>query len=552
MNICQTRFRLHAVQARRDTALAERMRLLEVRRKAEQGAEEAAKREADAAAERARTVPYAGKTGKGAGKGGKASFHPCSVCEAWRPGAGSSHPVEKCRYRTSSPSAEYGTTPPPFTDVRTSGHSLGDASAFVAYVREPLASAAPALLARAQEARALDSGASRHIPDLRKETAVGGTKSIDPLALQTIMGPVTMSESTEITIPMIGQKPHLHVDNTPSVLSLGQLVMDDHYEVRWKAEAVGGRGFELFAPTGERVPTRIEDYVPVLDEPGAAHVARIRGLPHEEAFLLVAALVQSLSDEQLTPLVAAFFQGQPLRGCAARHTDDAPEEEEAPPLQEELSVMTPSVPVPLPVSLDTILRELRCRGHNLAHGLRIYEVSTGRMAFVPSGLTPPARSPSEIVAEIDSAARAAGVNPEELRVDLPGSASSSSDGSRPPEDKAEEERRARDTLREQLASFAASATELVDGPAESREEESEEFGDIPHWRCPTEGCAFTIAGADPCGNVTVPRHAMLCGGPEAHGGYAPEKLAKLPVHECARPNGSVSYTHLTLPTTPYV
>ena len=182
-------------------------------------------------------------------------------------------------------------------------------------------SGALALAARAQASRALDSGASRHITDLRKDKAVGGTKPINPLALQTILGPATLSESTAVEVPLIGKKDHLHVDGTPSVLSLGQLVEDDLFEVRWKAEAAGGRGFELFSPDGERVPTRIEDYVPVLDEPGAAHVARIRGLPHEEAFLLVAALVQSLSDEQLLPIVTTFLQGSFLRGCAARRAE---------------------------------------------------------------------------------------------------------------------------------------------------------------------------------------------------------------------------------------
>ena len=80
-----------------------------------------------------------------------------------------------------------------------------DAAAFLAYLRERLANGAPALMARAQASRALDSGASRHITDVKKEKDVGGTKAIDPLALQTILGPTTLNELTEVIIPMLGK-----------------------------------------------------------------------------------------------------------------------------------------------------------------------------------------------------------------------------------------------------------------------------------------------------------------------------------------------------------
>ena len=43
--------------------------------------------------------------GKGDGKGpkgGKPQHVPCHICEAWRPGSGASHPVERCRYKTAS------------------------------------------------------------------------------------------------------------------------------------------------------------------------------------------------------------------------------------------------------------------------------------------------------------------------------------------------------------------------------------------------------------------------------------------------------------------
>ena len=119
-----------------------------------------------------------------------------------------------------------------------------DAAAFVAFIRERLVGGNDALMARAQASRTLDTGASRHITDLNKEKAVGGTKAIDPLVLQTILGPTTLKESTAVTIPMIGKKDHLHVAGSPSVLSLGQLVEDDLYEVRWKSASVGGKGFE--------------------------------------------------------------------------------------------------------------------------------------------------------------------------------------------------------------------------------------------------------------------------------------------------------------------
>ena len=85
-------------------------------------------------------------------------------------------------------------------------------------------------MARAQASRALDSGARRHITDVGKEKAVGSTEAINPLALQTILGPTTLNELTEVMISMLGKKNHLHADGTPSVLSLGQLVEDDLLE----------------------------------------------------------------------------------------------------------------------------------------------------------------------------------------------------------------------------------------------------------------------------------------------------------------------------------
>ena len=154
---------------------------------------------------------------------------------------------------------------------------------FLAFLRDRLVSGNPALVAaRAYASRALDSGASRHITDVTKEKEVGGTKAITPLALQTILGPTTLDQVTDVTVPLLGRKSHLHVNGTPSVLSLGQLVEDDHCEVRWKSKKAGGNGFELYTADGSNIPTKLEDYVPVLDESGAAHLAQMRDLPHEE------------------------------------------------------------------------------------------------------------------------------------------------------------------------------------------------------------------------------------------------------------------------------
>ena len=193
-----------------------------------------------------------------------------------------------------------------------------DAAAFLAYLRDRLANGAPALMARAQASPALDSGASRHITDVRNEEVVGDVRPIAPLAVRTILGPVTRSEAVPVGIPRLGVVEHLHVEGAPSVLCLGQLVEDRCFEVRWKSTRAGGNGFELYAAAGAKIPTKLEDYVPVLDEAGAAHLAQMRDLPHEETYRLVVALISSMTDEQLLPLVNAFTQSCASRAVSCR------------------------------------------------------------------------------------------------------------------------------------------------------------------------------------------------------------------------------------------
>ena len=93
----------------------------------------------------------------------------------------------------------------------------------------------------------LDCGASRHIANATADVT-SPSLAHEPARLTTVGGEEEIRFETQVAIPHIsGRRDALYSEESPNCASLGRLIIDDGYDLKWNADD----GLRLTSPTGE-------------------------------------------------------------------------------------------------------------------------------------------------------------------------------------------------------------------------------------------------------------------------------------------------------------
>jgi hypothetical protein len=135
----------------------------------------------------------------------------------------------------------------------------------------------PAMTALSQIEWTIDSGAGISLIS-QTDADENGFKSLAAppgMILLTANGEVSPKASALVPVEQIGvSNKHIILPSTPPVLSMGQLVIDHGCTITWSSQ-----GFELTSKQGDIIPTRVVNYVPLLQ---SIDDARKAACMHEE------------------------------------------------------------------------------------------------------------------------------------------------------------------------------------------------------------------------------------------------------------------------------
>jgi hypothetical protein len=204
----------------------------------------------------------------------KPNFRPCSYCSRKYKGKKRiNHTDDQCYSNPESknyrpfPAKKGTTTNKPKPNKTLNDETIQDIVALVAKQLKPSESPAEtdgkACMARTPQSVALDSGASYSIsgPNNALGTEIEREALDKPMRLECVGGSIDVFDKVVVNNPTIGFIEALHVENSPPLLSLGQLLRNG-YSFAWNGDQF--KRPMLTCPSGKVIPLELENFTPVL------------------------------------------------------------------------------------------------------------------------------------------------------------------------------------------------------------------------------------------------------------------------------------------------